>query len=338
MAKLNDQDRILDEVKIYCKSGKGGNGCVSFRREKYIEFGGPDGGNGGWGGNIIVVSTSQKSTLIDFRRKRIFEAPNGKSGAGRNRTGESGANIILEVPVGTQIISNDINCVLFDFENEGMEFLLAKGGRGGAGNAVFKSSTNRSPEQRIEGADGEEIDVTLRLKMLCDIGLVGLPNAGKSSFLKSVTNAKPKIANYAFTTLSPNLGIFSIDFDDYVIADIPGLVEGASTGKGLGDKFLKHIERSKILFHILDASDDNFLENYNTIRSELENYDKLFDSNILNKTEIIFFNKTDLMLDDEISTRVEQLKQKTKSKIFLWSNFTGQNLKEIFLELPNLLR
>lgn len=332
--KLREEVKIFDEVKISVQAGDGGNGCVSFRREKFIEFGGPDGGNGGKGGDIILKTNNNKNTLIDFRRKRIFKAKNGQQGSGRNKSGISGEDITLYVPIGTQVFSEDEEYLLYDFTENNETFIVSRGGAGGAGNAAFKTSINKSPRTANAGKLGENLEVILKLKMFCDIGLVGLPNAGKSSFLAAVTNAKPKIAGYAFTTLSPNLGVFESDFKQRIIADIPGLIEGASDGHGLGDKFLKHIERCKVVLHLIDASDPKFIENYKTIRSELLSYDDKnqidgHQSTLHSKPEYIILNKSDILDAKEMKKREKELKKHTDAHVFVSSNFQQDKLDDI---------
>ena len=283
--------KFLDQAKIYIKAGNGGSGSASFRREKFIEFGGPDGGDGGDGGSIILESERNLNTLIDFRYRQHFKAEDGKSGSKKNKTGASGKDLLLKVPVGTQIYEEDNNALIYDMTKNKEKFLVATGGKGGLGNARFKSSTNRAPRKKTGGKLGEEFWIWLQLKVIADAGIIGLPNAGKSSFLARCTRAKPKIANYPFTTINPNLGVLNINYKEIVLADIPGLIEGSHKGVGLGDKFLRHIERCKTLIHLIDISEKNILENYLKIRNELSKYDK----KILKKTEIIIFNKSDLV-------------------------------------------
>ena len=270
--------KFLDEAKIYLKAGDGGSGCVSFRREKYIEFGGPDGGDGGRGGNIVFKAVSNLNTLIDFRYKQHFKAQRGKDGSGKNRTGAGGEDLIIEVPVGTVILSEDKKLVIKDFTKELDSFILIHGGMGGRGNARFKSSTNQAPRKFDTGIEGEDKWIWLRLKLIADIGLVGLPNAGKSTLLKKLSNANPKIANYPFTTLKPQLGVYRSDQKDIIIADLPGLIKGAANGVGLGLNFLAHIERCRMFLHVCDVSTNNFNEiasNYKIIRDEIKAYNPL---------------------------------------------------------------
>ena len=321
--------KFLDEAKIFLKAGDGGSGCVSFRREKYIEFGGPDGGDGGAGGNIIFKAVSNLNTLIDFRYKQHFKAERGQNGSGKNKTGAHGKDLVIKVPVGTVIISEDKKSVIKDFTKEKECFVVLKGGIGGRGNLKFKSSTNQAPRKFDSGSKGEEFWVWLKLKLIADIGFVGLPNAGKSTLLKCLSNAKPKIADYPFTTLKPQLGLFRTDSKDIVLADLPGLIKGASDGTGLGLKFLAHIERCKLLLHICDVSSvkfDELLKNYKTIRRELESYNE----STLNKKEIILLSKCDLIDRDEIKERIKLLKKYTQSKIIpvsCYSNFGIEKLK-----------
>ena len=285
--------KFLDQVKIFIKAGDGGSGSPSFRREKFIEFGGPDGGDGGKGGSIIIKSERNLNTLIDFRYQQHFKAERGENGMGKNKTGRGGKDIYLKVPVGTQILEEDNKTLLFDFTKENETFLVANGGKGGFGNTRFKSSTNRAPKKFTKGAKGEEYCIWMQLKTIADIGIVGLPNAGKSSLLASITRATPKIANYKFTTINPNLGVAIYDDKEITIADIPGLIEGAHEGTGLGIKFLKHIERCKTLLHLIDITEDINLS-YRQIREELGKYSK----ELLKKKELIVLNKIDSQLLD----------------------------------------
>ena len=278
--------KFLDQVKIFVKAGDGGSGSPSFRREKFIEFGGPDGGDGGKGGSIIIKSERNLNTLIDYRYQQHFKAQRGGDGKGKNKTGKSGKNLYLDVPIGTQIFEEDNKTLINDFKNEKEEFVAAIGGKGGFGNTKFKSSTNRAPKKFTKGTKGEEFWIWLQLKTIADIGIIGLPNAGKSSLLARVTRAKPKIASYAFTTLNPNLGVAIYDDKEITIADIPGLIEGAHLGTGLGIKFLKHIERCKIVLHLIDVSKKNLIDSYEQVRNEMEKYSK----DLLNKNELIVFN------------------------------------------------
>lgn len=317
--------KFLDEAKIYLKAGDGGNGACSFRHEKFIEFGGPDGGCGGKGGDIVFVAQNNLNTLIDFRYQQHFKAERGKNGAGRNCTGAGGKDLIIFVPVGTEIVMDDGQTVLCDMTSEGQRFVAAKGGIGGRGNEFFKTSTNQAPEFAEEGQPGEELWVWLRLKLIADIGLVGLPNAGKSTFLTAVTRARPKIADYPFTTLHPNLGVASVDGKEILIADIPGLIAGASEGAGLGDKFLKHVERCGALIHLIDATAEDVVTPYKTIRRELENY----STTLAAKPEIVVLNKADAVLPDEMAAKAKALKKATKKEIFVISGVAHQGLTEL---------
>lgn len=283
--------KFLDEAKIYVRSGHGGPGCVSFRREKYIEFGGPDGGNGGKGGDVIFETVKDLNTLIDFRYQQHFRAQNGQNGMGRNRTGHGGKDIIIKVPVGTQLLDEDKETVLADFTEAGQRLVFLKGGDGGFGNTHYKSATNQAPRKATPGWEGMERAVWLRLKLIADAGLVGLPNAGKSTFLAAVSHAKPKIADYPFTTLHPNLGVVKAGDKDFVIADIPGLIEGAHEGHGLGDRFLGHVERTSVLLHLIDVTQDDIVGAYKTIRNELEAY----GHGLAEKPEIVALNKCDAL-------------------------------------------
>ncbi len=315
--------QFLDEVKIYLKSGDGGNGCVSFRREKFIDMGGPDGGNGGKGGDIVLRCANGLNTLIDFRYKQHFKASSGQSGMGRNRNGKSADPLILNVPVGTQILSEDKSYVFFDFTVEGQEFIILGGGNGGVGNSHFKSSVNRAPKRRTEGKPGEEIWAWMQLKLISDVGLLGMPNAGKSTFLSKVSAARPKIADYPFTTLKPQLGVTYVDEQEFVIADIPGLIKGASEGHGLGVKFLKHLERCGALLHLIDATNDDIIESYNIIHNELLSY------GISQKEEIIALNKIDALDKDLVKEKVKLLKKHLKKDVYAISCVSGEGLKDM---------
>ena len=291
--------KFLDQVKIYIKAGNGGDGSPSFRREKFIEFGGPDGGDGGNGGSIILTSERNLNTLIDYRYQQHHKAQRGDNGAGQNRTGKSGEDLFLKVPIGTQVFEEDNKTLIFDFKKEGEQFVAASGGKGGLGNTRFKSSTNRAPKKITKGTKGEEFTIWLQLKTIADIGIIGLPNAGKSSLLAAITNANPKIANYKFTTLNPNLGVANYDDKEVVLADIPGLVEGAHEGVGLGIQFLKHIERCKSLLHLIDITNLDIKESYDQVKKELASY----SPEMLKKKEIIVLNKIDL-IDEDIQNEI----------------------------------
>ena len=320
--------KFLDQVKIFIKAGDGGSGSPSFRREKFIEFGGPDGGDGGKGGSIIIKSERHLNTLIDFRYQQHFKAERGEYGMGKNKTGRGGKDIYLKVPVGTQILEEDNKTLLFDFTKENETFLVANGGKGGFGNTRFKSSTNRAPKKFTKGAKGEEYCIWMQLKTIADIGIVGLPNAGKSSLLASITRATPKIANYKFTTINPNLGVAIYDDKEITIADIPGLIEGAHEGTGLGIKFLKHIERCKTLLHLIDITEDINLS-YRQIREELGKYSK----ELLKKKELIVLNKIDLLSKQEIIEKIEKFSMKKNKEILILSNLKKETIKKLKSEL-----
>jgi len=326
--------QFIDEAKIYLKAGDGGNGAVSFRREKYIERGGPDGGDGGDGGSIIFESSTHLNTLLEFRFKRHFKAENGENGKGKNKTGKAGKDLLIKVPLGTQIFSEDGLVFMHDFTKDAERFELIPGGRGGLGNSHFKSSTNRSPRKRIDGELGEELNIHLKLKLLSDVGLVGLPNAGKSTFLSKATAAKPKIANYPFTTLKPVLGMVYLDDEEFVLADIPGLIEGAHEGKGLGDKFLKHIERCRVLIHLIDSSLDDVAGSYTTVRNELDSYSvKLKD-----KIEIICLNKIELLDEKEIKTKLKAITKASGQEPFLISGYSGHGMQGVLKKALEMIR
>ena len=304
--------KFLDQAKIFVKAGYGGSGSASFRREKFVEFGGPDGGDGGDGGSVIILAEENLNTLIDYRYKQHFKAERGQGGMGKKKTGKSGKDLVLKVPVGTQIYEEDNNTLIEDLKKIGQKIIIAKGGKKGLGNVRFKSSTNRAPRKKTEGSEGESFWIWLQLKVIADIGIVGMPNAGKSSLLSVLTKAKPKIANYPFTTLNPNLGVASYNDKEITLADIPGIIEGAHEGTGLGDKFLRHIERCKSIIHLIDVSDDNLLENYLKIRKELSKY----SSNLIKKKEIIVFNKIDVMDDKEIKKKIANFRKKINKNIY----------------------
>ena len=317
--------KFLDQAKINLKAGNGGSGSASFRREKYVEFGGPDGGDGGDGGSILFEAERNLNTLIDYRYSQHFKAKNGNNGSKKNKTGANGEDLILKVPVGTQIYEEDNNTIIYDFKNNKEKYLVASGGRGGLGNVRFKSSTNRAPRKKTNGKNGEEFGVWLQLKIIADVGIVGLPNAGKSSLLAALTRAKPKIANYPFTTINPNLGVTYYNNKEVTLADIPGLVEGAHKGVGLGDKFLRHIERCKILLHLIDITEDNLVESYKKIRSELKSY----DLSLLKKKEIIYFNKSDLADKNTLREKLDLFSNKIKKKYKIISTFKKDDIQTI---------
>ena len=317
--------KFLDQAKIYVKAGNGGSGSSSFRREKYVEFGGPDGGDGGTGGSVIFESERNLNTLIDFRYKQHFNAEHGKSGSKKNKTGGGGKDLILQVPTGTQIFEEDNNTLIYDFTKDKERFVVATGGEGGLGNTRFKSSTNRAPRKKTLGKKGEEFWVWLQLKVIADAGIIGLPNAGKSSLLSRCTRAKPKIANYPFTTINPNLGVLNINHKEVILADIPGLIEGSHKGIGLGDKFLRHIERCKVLIHLIDISEKDIIGNYLKIRNELSKYDK----SILKKKEIVIFNKSDLVNMDLITKKLKNFKEETKKDFQIISLVSKENFEKV---------
>lgn len=321
--------KFLDEAKIYLKSGNGGPGCVSFRREKYVERGGPDGGNGGKGGDVIFEVKDDLNTLIDFRYKQHFKAPGGQNGQGDNKTGAGGADEIIKVPAGTQILDEDKATVLADLTKAGERMVFLKGGDGGFGNAHYKSSTNQAPRKSLPGWPGQEMPVWLRLKLIADVGLVGLPNAGKSTFLSATSNAKPKIADYPFTTLHPNLGVVKAGDYDFVIADIPGLIEGAHEGKGLGQRFLGHVERTAVLLHLVDVTEDNIVENYQTIRGELEEY----GWGLAEKNEIIAVNKCDTLGEELSADQAKTLEDHIGKKVHMISGVSQAGVKSVLFDL-----
>ena len=323
--------KFLDQVKIYVKAGNGGSGSPSFRREKFVEFGGPDGGDGGKGGSVILISERNLNTLIDYRYQQHFKAERGKDGSGKNKTGKGGEDLYLKVPLGTQVFEEDNKTLIYDFKSQKEEFLVASGGKGGFGNTRCKSSTNRAPKKFTKGGQGEEFWIWLQLKTIADIGIIGLPNAGKSSLLASMTSANPKIANYKFTTINPNLGVASYDDKEVTLADIPGLIEGAHTGTGLGIKFLKHIERCKTLVHLIDITEDDLFISYNQVRKELSKYSK----DLVKKKEIVVLNKTDLIDEEEKKEKIKKLKNKLKKNIFLMSTMDKKSVSDIKSKLVN---
>ncbi|MFP4098152.1 MAG: GTPase ObgE [Alphaproteobacteria bacterium] len=325
--------KFLDEAKIYLQSGKGGPGCVSFRREKYIEFGGPDGGNGGKGGDVYFEVVPTLNTLIDFRYQQHFRAENGHHGQGRNKTGANGSDCVIRVPVGTQILDEDKETVLLDLLEPGERIKFLKGGDGGFGNTHYKSATNQAPRKSTPGWPAQEMALWLRLKLIADVGLVGLPNAGKSTFLAACSNAKPKVADYPFTTLHPNLGVVKAGDYDFVIADIPGLIEGAHKGQGLGDRFLGHVERTSVLLHIIDCTQDDIVESYKTIRNELRQY----GANLENKPEIIVLNKADALGKELAEDQAQTLSKAINKNVKTISAVSGENIKPLLFELANIV-
>ena len=321
--------KFLDQVKIFIKAGNGGDGSPSFRREKFIEYGGPDGGDGGSGGSVILKSEQSLNTLIDFRYQQHHKAKRGDNGSGQNRTGKSGDDLILKVPLGTQVFEEDNKTLIYDFIKIGEEFVAAAGGKGGLGNTRFKSSTNRAPRKYTKGAIGEEFTIWLQLKTIADIGIIGLPNAGKSSLLAAITNANPKIANYEFTTLNPNLGVANYDDKEVTIADIPGLVEGAHKGTGLGMQFLKHIERCKSLLHMIDITNKDLKKDYKKIKNELKKY----SSKLPKKKELVVLNKTDLIDKENIKKIVKEFSKITSSEVILLSTLKKSSVSQIKAKL-----
>ena len=308
--------KFLDRAKIYVKAGDGGNGSASFRREKYIEFGGPNGGDGGRGGDVVFVAVPNVNTLIDYRYKTKYLAQRGENGMGKMRTGASGETLVLPVPTGTVILSENEEIEYADLNQDGMEYRAARGGNGGWGNLHFKSPTNRAPKQANDGLPGEERTVVLRLKLIADIGLVGFPNAGKSTLLSAVTSARPKIANYPFTTLNPQLGVMYAHNREFVMVDLPGLIEGAHTGVGLGDQFLGHAERTKLILHVIDATEPDLYARYTAIRHEMDSY----GGDLISKPEIVIINKIDALSEEELETKIAEFKKgfgrKKKPQIF----------------------
>jgi len=321
--------KFLDQVKIYIKAGNGGDGSPSFRREKFIEYGGPDGGDGGRGGSIILKAEQNLNTLIDFRYQQHHKAKRGNNGAGQNKTGKSGDDLILKVPLGTQVFEEDNKTLIFDFVKVSEEFIAAAGGKGGLGNTRFKSSTNRAPRKFTKGTAGEEFTIWLQLKTIADIGIIGLPNAGKSSLLAAITNANPKIANYQFTTLNPNLGVARYDDKEITIADIPGLVEGAHKGTGLGTQFLKHIERCKSLLHMIDITNVDLKKSYKQIKNELKSY----SPRLAKKKELIVLNKTDLVSEDKVKKIIKDFSKSIKSEIIILSTLEKNSISKIKAKL-----
>ena len=325
--------KFLDEAKVYIRSGDGGAGAVSFRREKFVEFGGPDGGDGGRGGDVWVEAVNGLNTLIDFRFQQHFKAKIGTHGMGRNRTGANGESVTLKVPVGTQIFEEDNETLIVDMIKEGQKFRLAKGGNGGFGNTHFKSPTNQAPNWANPGLEGEEKTVWMRLKLIADAGLVGLPNAGKSTFLASVTRARPKIANYPFTTLHPNLGVAAIDGREFVLADIPGLIEGAHEGIGLGDRFLGHVERTRVLLHLVSSMEEKVGQSYKTVKAELEAY----GGGLIDKQEIVALSQIDILDEKELKKKAKELEKACGQTPFLISAATGKGMTEVLRALRDVI-
>ena len=317
--------KFLDQAKIHIESGNGGNGCVSFRREKYVEFGGPNGGNGGKGGNVIIKCVDGLNTLIDYRYRQHFKAKNGSPGMGSDKTGRSGEDTIIEVPRGTLILEEDNEEVIADIIDKDQSLTILKGGNGGFGNAHFKNSENQTPRTANNGENGQEKWIWLRLKLIADIGLIGLPNAGKSTLISTVSEAKPKIADYPFTTLNPVLGIAKYNNNELVIADIPGLIKGAHEGKGLGDRFLGHIERCNLLLHLIDANDSDVINSWQTVRNEISAYSKELEE----KKEIIVLSKSDSIDETKLDEKVNILKDYTYKDVFKISSVTGKGITSI---------
>ncbi|MGI8723822.1 MAG: GTPase ObgE [Methyloceanibacter sp.] len=323
--------QFLDQAKIYVRSGAGGNGSVSFRREKFVEFGGPDGGDGGRGGDVVVECVANLNTLLDFRYQQHFKAQKGGHGMGKNRTGAKGADVVLKVPPGTQILEEDRETLIADLTNPGDRVILARGGNGGFGNSRFKSSTNQAPRHANPGQPAEELTIWLRLKLIADAGLVGPPNAGKSTFLAAVSAAKPKIADYPFTTLHPNLGVVRVDTRDFVLADIPGLIEGAHEGAGIGDRFLGHVERTAVLLHLVDATLENPVEGYNIIRGEIEAY----GAGLEDKPEILALSKADAVPKDELKKKARALKKASGVEPMIISAVSGEGMQNVLRALAD---
>jgi GTP-binding protein len=325
--------KFLDEAKIYIRSGDGGNGCVSFRREKFIEFGGPNGGDGGKGGDVIAQAVDGLNTLIDYRYQQHFTAGNGRAGMGKDRHGANGADSLLKVPVGTQIYEEDGITLLADLTEIGQQVVLARGGNGGFGNAHFKSSTNRAPRHANPGQPGVELTIRLRLKLIADAGIIGLPNAGKSTFLAAVSAAKPKIADYPFTTLHPQLGVVNVDGREFVLADIPGLIEGAHEGVGLGDRFLGHVERCRVLLHLVDGSGEDAAAAYQTVRAELAAY----GHELADKAEIVALNKADALTPARIEEQLVVLQRAAKQNVLVLSAVSGQGVDAVLRALLRII-
>lgn len=326
--------KFLDQAKVFLKSGDGGPGAIAFRREKFIEYGGPDGGNGGRGGDVVIEAVNGLNTLIDYRYKQHFKAQRGNHGMGANRNGGKGTDVVLRVPVGTQILDEDQETVLLDLTEPGQRVTFLKGGDGGFGNAYYKTPTNRAPRKAHPGWPGEERWVWLRLKLIADTGLLGLPNAGKSTFLAATTAAKPKIADYPFTTLAPNLGVVRAGDEEFVIADIPGLIKGAHEGHGLGDRFLGHVERTRVLLHLIDGTAEDVVQSYTTIRNELTAY----GGNLADKPEIIGLNKADALLDEEVAEKKAALEAASGAEVMVLSGATGQGVQAVLYRLLTLIK
>ena len=326
--------QFLDRAKVYVRSGDGGNGCISFRREKFIEFGGPDGGDGGKGGDVILECVTNLNTLLDYRYQQHFKARKGGNGMGQNRSGAGGADVVLKLPPGTQVFTEDDETLITDLTKPGERVVLLRGGNGGFGNARFKSSTNQAPRRANPGQPGEEMTIWLRLKLIADAGLVGLPNAGKSTFLAAVSAAKPKIADYPFTTLHPKLGLVRLDGTDFVLADIPGLIEGAHEGAGIGDRFLGHVERCAVLLHLVDATFPDPANAYRIIRGELEAYGAVLEE----KPEVIALSKSDAVPADELKLKAKALAKAAGRQPLVLSAASGENMTPALRELAAVIR
>ena len=325
--------KFLDLAKVYIRSGSGGSGSVSFRREKHIEYGGPDGGNGGRGGDVIIEAVDGLNTLIDYRYQQHFFAKNGQNGMGKQRSGKDGDHIILKVPVGTEILDEDEETVLVDMATLGQKFKLGTGGNGGFGNLHFKTSLNRAPRRANPGQAGIDRTVWLKLKLIADVGLLGIPNAGKSTFLAACSNARPKIADYPFTTLHPNLGVVGIDRTEFVVADIPGLIQGASEGKGIGDRFLGHVERCAVLLHLVDGTSKSVTKEYSTIVTELEKY----GGDLRYKPKIVALNKVDALTENQRKKKLIELKAVTNSEVYEMSGVSSAGVTDILRELRKVI-
>ena len=325
--------KFLDEAKVYIASGAGGNGCVSFRREKFIEFGGPNGGDGGRGGDVVVEAENGLNTLIDYRYQQHFKAQRGGNGMGKDRAGANGKDVVLKVPIGTQVYEEDGETLLADLTQVGERVTISKGGNGGFGNAHFKSSTNRAPRQANPGQPGEERIIRLHLKLIADAGLIGLPNAGKSTFLAAVSAAKPKIADYPFTTLHPQLGVFEVDGREFVLADLPGLIEGAHEGTGLGDRFLGHTERCRVLLHLVDGTAEDAGAAYKIVRDELEAYGQ----GLTEKPEIVALSKSDAMTKDAVKAQIAKLKRACKKTPLILSAHSHEGVREALRALAAII-
>ncbi|MCB1397655.1 MAG: GTPase ObgE [Rhodobacter sp.] len=321
--------KFLDLAKVTIRSGSGGNGCISFRKEKFVEFGGPNGGDGGCGGDVWAECVPALNTLIDFRYQQHFFAGNGKPGMGSQRTGKDGDDIILKVPAGTEILEDDGETIVADLTEVGQRVMLAKGGNGGWGNLHFKTATNQAPRRANPGQEGVERELWLRLKLIADAGLAGLPNAGKSTFLAATSNARPKIADYPFTTLHPNLGVVGVDQREFVLADIPGLIEGASEGRGLGDQFLGHIERCAVLLHLVDGTSEDVAEDFRIIDRELELYSEI----VHEKPRVVGLNKCDALSDEEIAEKTAALEEASGGRVYVLSGATGKGVQQVLRAL-----